>query len=299
MVIMPMYNSDFINPEWLKSHIFHILNFYYPKCLDYKNGGYYNCFLDDGTICDYETKHLVGTARFIYIFSIGAILDSEPSGWLNAAEHGLRFLQEFHLDKQYGGYYWMLKGQKVTNSTKFAYGHAFVLLAVSKAYQAGISWAGKLIDYVYEVLEQHFWEPEYELYADEISADWTKVSSYRGQNANMHMCEAMIAAYEATLDHKYLKRACQLARSVTLKLASQSGGMIWEHYNSNWEIDWNYRETNETAKEFRPEGFIPGHSIEWSKLLLMLHRHCSKAWMVQKSEYLYHAALKKGVDVIN
>lgn len=264
--------------------------------MDYKSGGYFNCFLDDGTICDYETKHLVGISRFIYIFSIGSILGNKSEWCINALEHGLKFLQEFHFDHKNGGYYWMLKGQRITNSTKFAYGHAFVLLSASKAYQAGITYAANIIDYTYKTLEDHFWEPKYKLYADEINSDWSKVSPYRGQNSNMHLCEAMIAAYEATLNQKYLKRAYELAKSVTIDLASQSGGMIWENYHSDWKIDWTYYEADESLRQFRPKGFVPGHSIEWSKLLLMLERHCHKEWLVEKSEYLYHAGVSKGLD---
>jgi mannose/cellobiose epimerase-like protein (N-acyl-D-glucosamine 2-epimerase family) len=283
---------DFLNPNWLRKHIFDILHFYYPRCIDYTNGGYFNCFLDDGTICDYQIKHLIGTCRFIYNFSIGSMLSG--SSWcFDAAVHGLKFLKEHHLDKVNGGYFWILKGQKVTNSTKFAYGHAFVLLAVSTAYRAGIPWAATLIEYLYNILELHFWEPEYELYKDEINSDWSIISPYRGQNANMHLCEAMMAAYEATLDRKYLKRAYQLAKSVTLKLASQSGGMIWEHYYPNWEINWNYKES---GNEFRPIGFIPGHSIEWSKLLLLLENSHPKAWMLPRAKELYHEALERGRD---
>lgn len=286
----------FQDPEWLKGQVYSILNFYYPRCMDYKNGGYYNCFLDNGTICDYETKHLVGTSRFIYIFSIGAILGNRPSWCVDCLEHGLKFLQQFHLDQKNGGYYWSLKGKKVTDATKFAYGHAFVLISASKAYQAGISYAKDIIEYTYKILEDHFWEPEYKLYADEISSDWSKVSSYRGQNCNMHLCEGMIAAYEATSDEKYIKRAYELAKSVTVNLASQYGGLIWENYNSDWRINWNYYETEESLRQFRPSGFVPGHSIEWSKLLLMLERHCHKSWLLEKSEYLYNAGLSKGLD---
>ena len=46
-------------------------------------------------------------------------------------------------------------------------------------------------------------------------ADWSALSPYRGQNANMHACEAMLAAYEATREPRYLERAATLAEHVT------------------------------------------------------------------------------------
>lgn len=296
MYTIPICNSYFQNPEFLRGQIYSTLNFYYPRCIDCKNGGYFNCFLDDGTICDFETKHLVGTSRFIYNFSIGKILDNSALWCLQALEHGLNYLQTCHLDTKNGGYYWMLKGEKVTDSRKFAYGHAFVLLCASKALQAGVPYAANIIDYVYNVLEDHFWEPKYNLYADVISSDWSDISPYRGQNSNMHLCDAMLSAYEATGIKKYLERAYTLAKSVTINLASQSGGLIWENYHPDWTIDWTYQETDESLAQFRPTGFVPGHLIEWSKLLLMLDRHLHKKWLVKKAQFLYHNALSMGID---
>lgn len=45
-------------------------------------------------------------------------------------------------------------------------------------------------------MEQRLWVA-YGLYADKAAGDW-QIKPYRGQNANMHSCEAMLTAYEAT-----------------------------------------------------------------------------------------------------
>jgi mannose/cellobiose epimerase-like protein (N-acyl-D-glucosamine 2-epimerase family) len=214
MKLDQMNSSKFKNKEKLKQHIFNILHFYYPKCIDYKYGGYINSFLKDGTIKDRATKHLVGTARFIYIFSIGAILDG-PKCSLEAAEHGLKFLDKYHYDKENGGYFLKLDKHNIKDSSKQAYGHAFALLAASIAYEAGITRAKEMIEDIYETIEQHFWDSTHSLYIDEWNSTWTEASSYRGQNANMHMCEAMLTTYEATGKSKYLNKAYQLAKKVT------------------------------------------------------------------------------------
>ena len=67
-------------------------------------------------------------------------------------------------------------------------------------------------------------------YVDEIGADgWEDVSPYRGQNANMHMTEAMLCAFEATADAKYLDRARSLAHRICVGLASQAEGDLVHH----------------------------------------------------------------------
>ncbi|WP_418055039.1 hypothetical protein [Priestia megaterium] len=66
-------STAFRKPHTLKQHIFDTLHFYYPACIDQKNGGYIHEYYDDGTVNNTHSKHLVSTARFIYIFSVGAL----------------------------------------------------------------------------------------------------------------------------------------------------------------------------------------------------------------------------------
>ena len=68
-------------------------------------------------------------------------------------------------------------------------------------------------------MERRFWEPRHGLYADEAAPDWSALDPYRGQNANMHACEALLAAFEATGDPRYLHRAEVLAKNITQRQA--------------------------------------------------------------------------------
>ncbi|GGL51825.1 AGE family epimerase/isomerase [Sporolactobacillus putidus] len=282
-------SPNFFSADWLRTHIFQTIEFYYPQCMDEENGGYFHCFRDDGSVCDTLDKPLVGIARFIYNFSIGALLGG-PLEWRLAAEQGLRFLNRFFRDSVHGGYYWHLKGRIADDPKKIAYGHAFVLLAVSTAVKAGIKEVRKWIEDIYNVLENRFWDGDHGLYIEERSADWQTVSPYRGQNPNMHLCEALIAAFEATGCYKYLERARGLAYAVTVGLAAKTGGMIWEQYDRNWNPDWFYHEEY-AGNEFRLYGFILGHSIEWSKLLLKLSVYYSESWITRRAYHLYHCAM--------
>ena len=93
-------------------------------------------------------------------------------------------------------------------------------------------------------------------FQNEANEDFTKMDNYRGQNANMHACEAAMWAFEATgqID-PYLNRAKTLAYSVAKNLAShttnlkensnqpfssETQGFIWEHYDTKWNIDYDY-----------------------------------------------------------
>src|SRR6218665_426481 len=65
----------------------------------------------------------------------------------------------------------------------------------------------------FDAAEQHFWQAAMGLYADEADSHWT-LTDYRGQNANMHACEAMISAGRATGERRYIERAEQLAQGI-------------------------------------------------------------------------------------
>ena len=89
-------------------------------------------------------------------------------------------------------------------------------------------------------MEKQFWLPQHGLYADVASPDWKILDPYRGQNANMHACEALIAAFEATNKEAFLARALLLADNITRRQAALSDGLVWEHYHEDWSVDWQY-----------------------------------------------------------
>ncbi len=289
-----MSNPIFNDKRFLIDHIESVMKFYHPHCIDNNTGGFFQYFRDDGSIYDFDTKHLVSSTRFIFNYSMAAI-QFDNKDYLDAALHGIDYLRDSHLNKNTGGYAWTMKGAEVNDSTNYCYGLAFVLLAYSSAYKAGILKAKDYIEETFQLMEKHFWSKEYELYSDEISADWKVVSSYRGQNANMHSCEALIMAFEATGSQKYLDRALLIGKNICIRQAGLAEGLIWEHYDSNWEINWVYNK-NRPDDLFRPWGFQVGHLTEWAKLLLILERHVKEDWLLPRAQELFDDAVEMGWD---
>jgi mannose/cellobiose epimerase-like protein (N-acyl-D-glucosamine 2-epimerase family) len=176
---------------------------------------------------------------------------------------------------------------------------AFVLLAYATARKAGIAEAAAWMDETWHLLEQHFWDADAGLYRDEADASW-HFSDYRGQNANMHMCEAMLAAYQASNEPRYLDRAYTLADHMTRRQAALAGGLVWEHYDRDWAIDWNYHR-DDPKHLFRPWGFQPGHQTEWAKLLLIMEpllraRGYDEDWLLPTARQLFDTALARAWD---
>ena len=289
---------DFADPAFLRAHVADTLAFYHPRAID-PAGGFFHYFRDDGTVYDATHRHLVSSTRFVYDYAMAArefAGDPIAGAYRDAVGHGLRYLREAHRDPRDGGYAWTLRDGVPEDRTRHAYGMAFVLLAYASARKAGFDTAAWM-DETRGLLETRFWEGAAGLYRDEADADWN-FSGYRGQNANMHLCEAMIAAFEACGERFYLERALQLADRMARRQAALAGGLVWEHYDRDWNIDWDYHR-DDPKHLFRPWGFQPGHQVEWAKLLLLLRTHLGERapdWLLPKARFLFDTALAHGWD---
>ncbi|KQZ39787.1 AGE family epimerase/isomerase [Duganella sp. Root1480D1] len=292
---------NFRNPDVLLAHARHTMRFYHPRAID-PAGGLYHYFKDDGTVYDAQHRHLVSSTRFVFTYSMAYRHFHDPA-YLDGARHALRFLRDVHRDASGNGYAWMLNGREVEDGTQHAYGQAFVLLAYSHATMAGLAEARPWIGETFELMEKRFWNEQDGLYADEASQDWSVLSDYRGQNANMHACEALLAAHQATGELHYLERAYTVAYNITQRQASRCGGLIWEHYDANWQPDWRFN-IDDPENLFRPWGYQPGHFTEWAKLLLQLEARGAVLnkdldWLLPTAERLFQTAVNKGWDAVH
>ncbi|WP_156392260.1 MULTISPECIES: AGE family epimerase/isomerase [unclassified Roseateles] len=293
---------DFRQRATLLAHIQHTLAFYAPRSVD-DSGGFFHFYKDDGSVFDRQTRHLVSSTRFVFNHAM-AWRQFGHADDLARVRHGLAFIRDVHRNPATGGYAWQLdwrNGEKtVQDGTNHCYGLAFVLLANAHALQAGVTEARGYLRETFDLMEQRFWQPAHGLYADEASEDWSVLEPYRGQNANMHACEALIAAFEASGERDYLLRAETLARHITQRQAGLYGGLVWEHYRQDWSVDPDYNRDDKT-NIFRPWGYQPGHLTEWAKLLLILERHADQLagpadWLAPLAQRFFDVALDKAWD---
>lgn len=292
MITTELPPHKFANADFLNSHIHSTLDFYEPRVVD-NAGGFFQTFRDNGDVYDVPLRHLVSSSRFVYNYATAYRKYGKPQH-LEWAQHGLDFLQNAHRLTS-GHYAWELRDGVVSDGRAMAYGHAFVMLAGASALRAGIEQGRLLVAEMWDFLEQYFWQSEYSAYADERDVSLQTLNAYRGQNANMHICEALLAAFEATGNARYLDRAGVLAKRFALELASLNDGLIWEHYTSDWQLDMQYN-IDKPDDLFKPWGFQPGHHVEWAKLLLQLNAFRPDDWLVKRATELYQAAIDKGWD---
>lgn len=256
-------------------------------------GGFFE--LDDEGVpldADNSTRQIHVTARMVHCAVVGSLLGRPGSDEI--VDHGMRYIWEGHRDAKHGGYVWGLDDHGVTNGSKQAYGHAFVLLAASSAKLVGHPLADKMLADVTQVINTRFWDDKTGSVKDEYNQDWSQLLPYRGQNANMHMTEALMASYEATGNRDYLAKAERIAELIILKTAVPLGHRVAEHFDENWVLDRQY-EGNEM---FRPSGATPGHWLEWARLLYQLWILGEKRlnWMTGAARELFRQSIDLGWD---
>jgi sulfoquinovose isomerase len=200
------------------------------------------------------------TARMAHVYYLGGLRGVPGSDPI--ARRLLRGLRDVARDERFGGW---SESHPDTGADKSAYTHAFVVLAASTGTIAGDDVAAELLTEVLAVVDEKFWDPQYERFRDGWSNDWSTLRGYRGINANMHMVEAMLAASDATGNPEWARRAVATCQFV-IDRASANSWRIEEHFDENWVADPEFN-VDHPADQFKPYGATVGHGFEWSRLI--------------------------------
>jgi len=239
---------------------------------------------------DAQIREIHATTRLVHCFAIARLMGRPGADAF--IDHGMDYLWNDHRDAVNGGYFWSVGDDGPKDANKQAYGHAFVLLAAASARVVGHPDADRLLADVSEVIRTRFWESEHGAVAEEFDREWRPLSRYRGQNSNMHLTEACMAAFEATDDNIYLDMAESIATLIIREATASNGGRLPEHFDERWAIDRDYS----GGDVFRPYGMTPGHWLEWTRLCLQLWElGCRKLdWLRDSAKTLFDHATVEG-----
>jgi mannose/cellobiose epimerase-like protein (N-acyl-D-glucosamine 2-epimerase family) len=261
-----------------------------------KNGGFFELD-DEGRPLDRNNpvRAIHATTRMVHCFAIGSLIGRPGSDEI--VDHGMRYVWEQHRDQKNGGYIWSLDENGPKDDSKQGYGHAFVLLAASSAKLVGHPLADRMLADVTDVIVRRFWDEHRGAIREEFANNWSEISTYRGQNSNMHLTEALMAAFEATGEKMYLDMAERIADLIIRQHAVPLGHRVAEHFDENWTLDKDYL----GSEMFRPAGTTPGHWLEWARLLYQLWTLGEKrlSWLTDAARQLFQQAVALGWDDVN
>lgn len=267
-------------------------NFYRYRAMD-PRGGFFD--LDaEGSARDTGERSLVATTRMIHCYSV-AYAAGIPAA-REMVRHGLVHMDALW-DQHNEGWFWSRDEAGPVDHRKLNYGHAFAILAGASATDAGIAGGRQLLDRALAIHDRYFWDEDAGAAVDEYLPDWSTQVPYRGQNGNMHLCEAYLAAAAATGDPKYVDRALRIAELIIRTHAQASGWRVPEHYSASWEPDHDFgRDTDFDV--WKPFGATVGHGFEWSRLLLQVWEASGRRddWLRGASLELFERAWTDGWD---
>lgn len=240
-------------------------------------------------------EYLYAVARLVHCFSVEHILGRPEAGrWAQAGVD--RLLARF-LDPIDGGFFASVNRYgSIDSARKETYGQAFALLAGTSARAAGIPGGARLFAEARKAIDERMWDEQAGVAVESYARDWSSPEDYRGQNCNMHLVEAFLAAYELTGEEVFAQRAERIAERLVLRGASESDWRIPEHYTVGWEVDREYG-IGHPNDPFRPFGTLIGHSFEWSRLLLQLNAlRPGAVWARDAAQRLFERAVADGWD---
>lgn len=241
-------------------------------------------------------RELYATARLVHCFSLEAML-GRP-GAAARAGHAISVVNAFK-DPDRPGWFSVFSAEgALVDDTKSAYAHAFVLLAAVSALQAGLSEAQALWTDAVSALDDLFWDQRAGAVVDTTTAEGQLVEpNYRGQNANMHLTEAYMAAFELTGDEKFQRRAESISDLIINRSGREWSWRVPEHFDQNWAVvpDFN---SDKPDDPFRPFGSLVGHWFEWARLLVQLDALPGSRvpWATAAAKNLFSAGVTEGWD---
>ena len=177
-----------------------ILNFWLDKMVDEENGGFYGQMTGEGEIVKTADKGGILNARILWSFS-AAYRVLHKQEYLEAATRAKDYIIDHFIDKEYGGTYWSLdyKGQPKDTKKQF-YAIGFTIYGLSEYARA--TGDREALDYameLYECIEEHSLDREYNGYIEACTREWGKIADMRlseldanypkSQNTHLHIIE--------------------------------------------------------------------------------------------------------------
>lgn len=231
-----------------------VLDCWFPRCLDKKNGGYHQYY-------DYAwrplskqlSRGIVGQARLLWTASTAASFLKDDATLRKCARHGFRYLDKVVWDRKYGGWYWSFddsgKPAGRHGDEKHAYGMSFGIYACSAYYKlSGDNEALALAKKAFLLLDAKAHDAERGGYYESFTRDWRKrisspteklgcpVGNWAGvksMNTHIHLMESFTALYEIWPDPTLRKRLIELLALITTKMYSECGAFC-QYFDPDW-----------------------------------------------------------------
>ncbi|MBN1121263.1 MAG: AGE family epimerase/isomerase [Anaerolineae bacterium] len=223
-----------------------ILPFDINHAVDRKHGGFYGWISNTNWVLADRPKGAVQHARMLWMYSLAFRKLSDPV-YREMADHAYNFMLKHIWDPVDEGLLWLVTPQGDPHDTsKFAYAQAFGIYGLAEYYRAtGTEEALQKAVRLWELVEEHFYDPDHGGYFEGGTRDWTRSSSVslddtgfdKTMNTNLHMLEAYTNLLRVYDDTRLRDRLRQLIELILDRILDRETGHFRLLFDREWRAD--------------------------------------------------------------
>ena len=254
-----------------------VLDVWFPRSVDDKNGGFYSGFSRDWTPTHSEGKFSVFQGRMTWISAQIVLRRPElKDQFLPITQHGFQFLADRLWDKKYGGFFWGVGDNgEITDfytDGKELYGESFGIYGVAAEYQATHDpKALSLAQDAFRWIDEHAHDSKHGGYFEWLTREGKVVEpdpnqvtlkgvplagfpvGYKSMNTHIHLLEAFSQLYEVWKDDTVRQRLQELL-AITRDKICVTPGVMNLYFTNEWQAI--------------PDHDSYGHDVETAYLML-------------------------------
>jgi mannobiose 2-epimerase len=223
-----------------------ILPFWMRHPVDRVDGGFYGAVTNDLQVRNDVPRSAILCARILWTFAT-AYRRLGADEYLKLARWALEYLTDVFWDLEHGGLYWEVDAQgNPVSDRKHHYAQAFGIYGLSEYHRATRdSRSLELARELFELLEEHAFDPAYQGYTEGSSREWGPLADMRlsdkepnchkSMNTLLHLLEAYTNLLRVWEDARLKARLVSLVEAFQQHIVDHNTGHLKLFFDRQWQ----------------------------------------------------------------